>query len=68
MTIAIPKSAYNRFKFNKDLGTRWGQQFYDFMELQKVTDPFDKVWCDKLYEANAHVGRQMVLIVLDHNN
>lgn len=68
MAMTIPKSRFNQFQYKRELGTRWGQQFYEFMELHKVTDPFDKLWCDKLYEANHILGRQMVLIALDHNN
>ena len=66
--MSIPASAYYRFVYDKTLGTRWGQQFYEFMELHKITNPFDKVWCDKMYEVGTHMGRQMVLSSLDRNN
>lgn len=68
MAMSIPKSRLDRFVYDRDLGTRWGQQFYDYMELHKVTDPFNKVWCDKLYEVRDQLARQMVLNSLDHQN
>lgn len=66
--MVIPASAYYRFVYDKTLGTRWGQQFYEYMGLHKITNPFDKVWCDKMYEVGTHMGRQMVLSSLDQNN
>lgn len=68
MAMSIPMSRYRYFTFDKNLGTRWGQQFYDYMKLEKITSPFDKVWCDSLYQKNASQGRQMVLAVIDHQN
>ena len=66
--MTVPASTYYRFVYDKALGTRWGQQFYDYMGLHKITNPFDKAWCDGMYQAGAPVGRQMVLAALDHNN
>lgn len=68
MAMSVPISLYKRFVFNKEDSRRWGQQLYDFMELHKVTNSFDKVWCDKLYEQGPYIGRQMVLAVMDHTN
>lgn len=68
ISITIPKSRYKQFTKDRNDPRRWGQQFHAFMELEKVTDPDNKVWCDVLYNATEHVGRQMVLASLDHNN
>lgn len=66
--ISIPLSRYREFKYDRSKGTRWGQQFYEYMELQKITSHIAKVWCDKLYEQTSNTGRKMVLAVIDHNN
>lgn len=67
MALSIPISCFRRFE-KKDNGQRWGQQFYEYMELHKVTSPFDKVWCDALYNASDVTARQMVLNAIDHGN
>lgn len=68
MAISIPKSTFHRFTFDDTLGTRYGQQFYDYMGLEKITDPFNKLWCDQIYNASHHIARQMILTALDHDN
>lgn len=68
ISISIPMSRYRAFTKDRTDARRWGQQFYDFMKLEKVTDPDNKVWCDALYNAKEHVARQMVLASIDHNN
>ena len=68
MAMTIPMSRYYRFVYDKTKGTRWGQQFYEFMDLHKVTNPFDKAWCDGMYNASTHIGRQMVLANIDREN
>lgn len=68
MALSIPKSTFYRFTFDESLGTRYGQQFYDYMGFQKITNPFDKVWCDQLYNTSRHIARQMILNALDHDN
>lgn len=68
MALTIPASTYYRFQFDPELGTRYGQQFYDYMAFQKITNPFDRVWCDKIYNAPQHIVRQMILTVLDNAN
>lgn len=68
INISIPMSRYKQFGRIPANGQRFGQQFYDFMELHKVQDPDNKVWCDALYQASDHVARQMVLASVDQNN
>ena len=67
ITITIPRSRYNQFQRVPN-AQRWGQQFYEFMELHKVTDPDNKIWCDLLYNASDRTARQMVLASLDHSS
>lgn len=66
--ISIPLSRFKAFSHTRTDGRRWGQHFYDYMELGKVTSGFDKVWCDKLYQVNDVQARQMVLNVIDYDN
>lgn len=66
--LTVPMSRYKQFEHDPSLGKRWGQAFYDFMQFEKVTNPFDKAWCDQLYVARDVIARQMVLNVIDHAN
>ena len=43
---------------------RWGQQFYEFMRLNKVTNQDDAAWCNKLYNAPDDVAKRMVCAVM----
>lgn len=67
MALSIPFSRYKSFQRKPNAG-RFGQQFYEHMELHKVTNPEDKEWCDKLYNIADKYGRQMVLAAIDHAN
>lgn len=59
ITIEIPKSRFDEFcKIAKEPnGQRFGQRFYNFMELHKVTSPANQGWADKLYNATDVQGR-----------
>lgn len=46
--LTFSASEVKRFVHNNK-AKRWGQDFYDFMKLDKVKDPQDKHFCDKLY-------------------
>jgi len=50
----FPKSRLDEFsKVPKDKRLRIGQQFHQFMKLEKVTG-IDKPLCDKIYEISCH--------------
>lgn len=68
MAISIPYSRFKAFQHNQNDGRRYGQHFYDYMELHKATSAFDKLWCDKLYNANNKLARQMILNAIDFEN
>lgn len=67
VTLTIPESRLKAFRKAED-DQRWGQAFYDYMELHKITEPVNKAWCDKLYCAGFIDARKMVHSVLDRNN
>lgn len=65
--ITFAKSKVDAFQHhNKHL--RWGQAFYGFMKLSKVTNPQDKEFCDRLYNATDDKAKAMVQSRLDHNS
>lgn len=65
--ITFQKSRVDEFRHtNKSL--RWGQAFYSYMKLHKVTYPQDKEFCDRLYNASDEVAKQMVASRLDKIN
>jgi len=66
--LTIPFSRFKGFEHKRNDGRRWGQHFHDYMELSKVTNGIDKVWCDKLYTVDDVTARQMVLNVIDQDN
>lgn len=67
--VSIPLSRWQSFKHTKEDGRRLGQHFYDHMELDKIVDPTQKVWCDQLYnQPSDHTARQMILVNIDHGN
>ena len=66
MPISIPLSRFNQFV--PAPGKRWGQSFYDFMQLHKITSTEAKVWSDRLYNAKDDVAKQMVKTSIDHRS
>lgn len=65
--IIFPKSRIDQFVHtNQDL--RWGQQFYQHMELHKCTNPEDAVFLDRLYNADDETAKAMVRDYTDYNN
>lgn len=68
MALTIPASVFYRFNFDPDAGTRYGQQFYEYMKFDKIINAFDRVWCDKIYNSGHALCRQMILTVLDPAN
>lgn len=57
--LTFSASEVKRFVHNNK-AKRWGQDFYDFMKLDKVKNPQDKHFCDKLYNAEESVAKAMV--------
>ena len=64
--ITFPKSAVDKFRHNNK-ALRWGQSFYQYMKLDKVTNPQDKEFCDRLYEATDEKAMVMVTSRTDKN-
>ena len=52
---------------NTDKALRYGQAFYDFMQLHKVTDPVDKIFCDRIYEAEESLAKGLIQSRIDSN-
>lgn len=48
-------------------GQRAGQSFHDFFELNNLTDPNDKLWADKLYNATSTEAYVMIAAVTGPN-
>lgn len=68
ISITIPLSRWKQFGRVQANGQRMGQQFYEFMQLHKITDADNKVWCDTLYNASDKAARQMILASVDQTN
>lgn len=47
---------------------RVGQAFYDHMKLEKLTDPEDIAWADRLYSASDDSSAKLILDRLDWDN
>lgn len=66
--ITFPNTQYKKFN-HANASLRWGQAFYNFMKLHKVTNPQDKEFCDRIYnEADDNRARMMVISRLDLQN
>lgn len=65
--ITFQKSKVDSF-VHKNKSLRWGQAFHHFMKLEKVTNPQDKEFCDRIYNADDEKAKQMVMSRLDKNN
>lgn len=65
--LMFSQSTVNTF-VHKDKNLRWGQAFYDFMKLHKITNPEDKIFCDRLYNAEDGEAKHMVMARLDFRN
>ena len=66
MAFVIPNSLYIRFqRTNEHL--RWGQEFYDFAKLEKLSSPENVAWAKKLYnEPSEDLAKKMVLAKVDY--
>lgn len=73
VTITFPQTSVDRFfrekwPHQKGKGIRMGQAFHQFMNLEKITSDDNKVFCDRLYEADGNKAKAIILSVLDKNN
>lgn len=50
---------------NKSL--RYGQQFHHHMNLEKVTNPIDKQFCDRIYYAEESLAKGLIRSRVDRN-
>ncbi len=66
--IMFPKSRVSAFRHaNKAL--RYGQAFFNFMKLEKVTNPQDKQFCNRIYtEPDESKVRQWIASRIDPDN
>lgn len=51
-------------KQNPDL--RYGQEFHQFMQLNKIENTADKEFCDRLYQADGEKAIAMIRERIDH--
>lgn len=67
--LTIPLTRVNEYMAQPAVpGQRAGQRFYDFMQLDKCTDPEVKEWADKLYNAPSSEAYAMIAAVTDPTN
>lgn len=56
----FPKTTVILFR-HTNTHLRWGQAFHQFFKLEKITDPKNKDFCDRLYyESNKVKAKAMV--------
>lgn len=67
VTLTIPVSRYKRF-VKKNEFMRFGQEFYNYMDLHKIVSEPNKSFCDKLYVADDAKAHKMIQSILDHNS
>lgn len=65
--LTFSKSEVNSFQ-HRNTYLRWGQAFYQHFKLHRVTNPADKYFCDKLYNADETTAKAMVTSRIDHEN
>ena len=65
--ITFTKSKVDAFK-HLNTHLRWGQAFFGYMKLEKVTNQQDKEFCDRLYNATDEKAKAMVASRLDRSN
>lgn len=65
--LTFSKSEVNNFRF-KDDGQRYGQSFYNYFKLHKITNSQDKLFCDKLYNADYETAKVMISSRIDNEN
>ena len=64
--IMFPATSVANFR-RTNLALRYGQEFHQYMKLEKVTDPKDKLFCDRLFNANDKLAKKMITSRTDNN-
>jgi hypothetical protein len=65
--IQFPRSAVEAFRNPDPQNLRWGQAFYDHMQLHKCVQ--DRAFCDLLYnERDEAKAKAMVAALTDYNS
>lgn len=65
--ISFPKTRIDSFIHDKP-HLRWGQHFFQYMELHKCSNPEDQVFLNRLYNAADDVAKTMVADRTDPDN
>lgn len=65
VTIRFPRSRVLAFMRAHISGMNIGRTFYKFMELDKITNPNDKAYCDRLYNATTSDAHKMIIARTD---
>jgi hypothetical protein len=65
--LTFSKSSVDKF-VHRNKVLRWGQAFHRQFKLDKVTNPQDKAFCDKLYNADESTAKAMIQSRLDRNS
>lgn len=63
--IRFSASEVARFRHQSPL-LRYGQAFHQYFKLDRVTGE-DKIWCDRLYQADDETARRMINEQTDKN-
>jgi hypothetical protein len=64
--LTFSKSVIQDFRHdNKTL--RYGQAFHQWMKLEKIVNEVDKLFCDRLYNADDTTAKNMITSRTDHN-
>lgn len=72
-TIVFPRSRVEQFyrehpNWHTVEKLRFGQAFYNFMQLDKVTGEANKAFCDRLFNADSMAAQRMVIDRTDRDN
>ena len=48
------------FQQDRENGQRLGQRFHTYFKLDKIQNESDKIWCDRIYQADGSIARAMI--------
>ena len=65
--ITFPISQVSKF-VHKNKSLRYGQAFHQHMKLHKISNPQDKEFCDRLYNATDEKAKAMIISRTDNNS
>lgn len=60
--LTFSKSEVDQFNrlFKGITGLRHGQAFHQHFKLEKISNEEDKMWADRLYQADGNIARTMI--------